>query len=165
MALEELPEVEEEGLALHERVVHGPGVGGQDLGGDEGISVALLFAVLLAGAGSPREGPACALAVLVLVLLVLLVVGDVGAAGDGFELGSDDVFEKFLEDEGVSEIFDEPRIVLLQLLHQVALVEKLLEREALPLEDLVDGRDIGVAAKPPKHDGRRPMGAMSQRRR
>lgn len=41
--------------------------------------------------------------------------------------------------------------MLLQLLYQVALVEKLLEGEVGLVEDGVDGGDVGVAAEAPEH--------------
>jgi hypothetical protein len=166
LALQELPEVEEERLALHDGVVHGPRVRGQDLGGHEGVAVPLLLAVLLAGIAGPRgaprsgEGLGHALSLLALVLILLVV----GGAGYGLELGGDDIFEQLLEHLWVAKVVDEPGIVLLQLLHQVALVQELLELEVVPLEDLVDGRDIGVTAKPPEHVGRRRMIATSQHR-
>ena len=94
--LDELPELPQQGFALHDGLVDGPVVGGQDLGGDKGVSVPLLLAVLLvpAAVGGPRggagpgEGERYALALGGLVLFVGRVVR---GGGDGLELGHDDI--------------------------------------------------------------------------
>jgi hypothetical protein len=51
--------------------------------------------------------------------------------------------------------------VLLKLLDQIALVEEFLEGEIGFVEDCVDGGDVGVTAKSPKHVDGKALGAVA----
>lgn len=80
--------------------------------------------------------------------------GGVGGLGEGrLELGSDDIVEEAGEDVVLAEVLDKLCVVLFELLNEIALVEKVFETKVGLVENSVNGGDVGVAAKTPKHGG------------
>ncbi len=154
---QEGPEVGQQLAVLHQGVVDGPVLGRQDLGGDVSIAVALLLDLVLvsAVAGGPRRRARAAKRQAqrpaLLGGIVVAVVAVVGRVLDRLERGGDDVVEQLGEDVVLAQVLEKLGVVLLELLDQVTLVQQVLEEEVGLVEDGIDGGDVGVAAKPPKH--------------
>ncbi|KAG7149281.1 hypothetical protein HYQ46_001807 [Verticillium longisporum] len=114
-----------QGLVLHHGLVDGPSVRGEDLGSHVCVPVALLLRLLLCiafgslGRGSwARKGAQETLAFVVFIFRVVVL-----RRRNNFELWRYNVGQELLEDFVPAEVIYEFRIMLLELLNEVALIE------------------------------------------
>jgi hypothetical protein len=153
------PELAQRLLVLKDGLGYRPHLRGEDLARDVGILHALaLLLALFAVLGLGRRGRACP------ACDSPQEAGPVGAASlaRAFAsivvqcaalLGGYDVAQQALEDIFVAQVLDELRILLLELLDQVRLVEQLLDGDVGLVEDVVERRQLRVTAKAPEHGG------------